>query len=149
MPAGPFAFCRRIKRPNGVKVSVTTGAALVFAVVVIGTVGFQLALALGAPLGAYAMGGRFPGRFPTPMRLAALVQAVFLGALAVIVLSRAGIALPSVSEALPWLIWLTVSFSAVSLVLNVITPSPGERRVWVPVAVVMLLSSLVVALAPA
>ena len=124
----------------------TTLSGLVFAIAAAGTVAFQLALALGAPLGAYAMGGKFPGRFPTPLRVAALVQAVFLGVLAVIVLSRAGLVLPSISEALPWLIWLAVGFSAVSLVLNVITPSAGERRIWVPVAVVLLLSSLVVAL---
>ena len=36
--------------------------------------------------------------------------------------------------------------TSVSLVLNVITPSPGERRIWVPVAVAMLASSLVVAI---
>ena len=35
---------------------------------------------------------------------------------------------------------------AVALVLNLITPSGGERAVWAPVALVLLLSSLVVAL---
>jgi hypothetical protein len=33
----------------------------------------------------------------------------------------------------------------VSLVLNAITPSAGERRIWVPVALALLATSLVVA----
>jgi len=37
---------------------------------------FQLALALGAPWGAMAMGGKFPVRLPSTMRIAALAQAV-------------------------------------------------------------------------
>ena len=39
---------------------------------------FQLALAAGAPWGGVAMAGKYPGRWPAPMRVAALVQAVFL-----------------------------------------------------------------------
>lgn len=45
-----------------------------------------------------------------------------------------------------WLIWVVVAVAVVSLILNLITPSASERRIWVPVALVMLLSSLVVAL---
>ena len=121
-------------------------AAVVFALVSAGVIAFQVALALGAPWGAYAMGGTFPGRMPPAMRVAAVGQAVVLGLLAVVVLSDAGLALPALSAAVPWLIWLAVAFSAASLVLNSITPSAGERRIWVPVAVVMLASSLTVAL---
>ena len=43
-------------------------AAIVFAVVTSAVIGFQLALALGAPWGTYAMGGRFPGVLPALMR---------------------------------------------------------------------------------
>jgi hypothetical protein len=32
------------------------------------------------------------------------------------------------------------------VVLNLITPSPGERAIWAPVAVLLLLSSLAVAI---
>ena len=124
----------------------TVAAAIVFAVVTTGVIGFQLALALGAPWGEYAMGGNRPGRFPPAMRMAAVVQAVVLGVLAVIVLSAAGLLAPTVAETYPWSIWLVVAFSAVSLVLNAISRSSGERRIWVPVTTVMLLSSLVVAL---
>ena len=80
------------------------------------------------------------------MRIAAAAQAGLLTALSVIVLSKAGLMLPSLSQALPSLIWLVVAFSGASVVLNAITPSAGERRIWLPVAVVMLLSSLAVAI---
>jgi hypothetical protein len=124
----------------------TTAAALLFTLVTVGVVVFQLALALGAPWGEYAMGGRFPGTFPRAMRVSAVGQAVLLAALAVYMLSEAGLVLPSLARTLPWLIWAVVAFSAVSLLLNAITPSAGERRIWVPVAIVMLVTSLIVAL---
>jgi len=122
-------------------------AAIVFAVVTASVVAFQIALALGAPWGAYAMGGARPGRFSAPMRAGALGQALILALLAVAVLAEAGLVLPTVSASLPWLIWLAVAFSAVGVVLNAISRSAGERRLWLPVALVMLVASLVVALA--
>jgi hypothetical protein len=124
----------------------TAIAAIVFAVVAGGVIVFQLALTLGAPWGAYAMGGAFPGRLPTSMRVAAVVQAVVIGLLSMGVLSAAGIVLPSLREAAPWLVWTAVVFSAVAVVLNAISRSAGERKVWVPVSLVMLISSLLVAL---
>lgn len=123
-----------------------TLAGLAFAVVAVGVIGFQLALALGAPWGAYAMGGAFPGRFPPPIRVAAVVQAVVIGLLALAVLSAAGLVLPDLAATLPWLVWVAVVVSALAVVLNSISRSAGERRIWVPVAVVLLLSSLLVAL---
>jgi hypothetical protein len=125
---------------------VTQIAAWLFALVIAGVVVFQVALALGAPWGAFAMGGAFPGRFPPRMRVAAIVQAIVLGALAVVVLSHAGLAVPGLAQVAPWLIWLAVGVSVVSLVLNAISPSAGERRIWVPVAIALTVTSLVVAL---
>jgi hypothetical protein len=124
-------------------------AAILFAIVTFGAIVFQIALALGAPWGRYAMGGAFPGRLPTAVRVAAVVQAVVLGLLATVVLANAGLVDIPVVRDLPWLIWVAVAFSAVSLVLNAISRSAGERRIWVPVALVMLGSSLVVALTAA
>ncbi len=125
---------------------ITVIAALVFAVVAGGVIAFQLALALGAPWGRYAMGGAFPGRFPPPMRVAAVVQAILIALLAVVVLSAAGLVLPDLATAAPWLVWVAVVVSAIAVVLNVISRSAGERRIWVPVATVLLVSSLLVAL---
>lgn len=110
-------------------------------------VGFQVALTFGAPWGMYAMGGRYPGKFPPVMRLAALFQAVLLAVLALIVLSEAGLVAPSLAADFPSLIWVPVAVSAISVSLNAMSRSPGERRIWVPVGVVLLASSLIVALA--
>src|SRR5688572_29701025 len=120
-------------------------AAIVYAIVSLGVIAFQIALAAGAPWGAYAMGGAFPGQFPPELRIAAIVQAMILGGLALVVLSRAGVALPKWSRTARWIIWVVVVFSAISLVLNTITPSVRERAIWMPVALIMLISSLIVA----
>jgi hypothetical protein len=124
----------------------TTIAAVVFTACAAGIVAFQLALALGAPWGRFAMGGAFPGRFPPPMRVAAMVQGVLIALLAVAVLSAAGLVLPGLAVSFPWLVWVAVVVSALAVVLNAISRSAGERRIWVPVACVLLVSSLLVAL---
>jgi hypothetical protein len=108
---------------------------------------FQLALALGAPWGAYAMGGAFPGIFPPAMRVAALVQVPVLGLVGLIVFARAGLVLPSWARAARMLIWVVVGLLGVGVVLNLITPSPMERLIWAPVAIALFLTSLRVALA--
>lgn len=123
-----------------------TLAGVTFGVVAVGVIAFQVALALGAPWGAYAMGGVFPGRYPPPMRVAAVVQAVLIGLLALAVLSAAGLVLPDLITAIPWLAWVAVAVSALAVILNALSRSAGERRIWVPVAVVMLISSLIVAM---
>lgn len=69
-----------------------TPAAVAFAIITLGVVGFQLALAAGAPWGEYAMGGKFPGAYPAPMRVAAVVQAALLAAIAWTVLAAADLA---------------------------------------------------------
>ncbi len=107
---------------------------------------FQLALAAGAPWGQVAMGGRYPGRFPTQLRVGALVQAVLLSFLALVVLSRAGVGFPVLDPVSGWMVWIAVAISLLSLILNLITPSKWERRLWAPVALVLVVCSLLVAL---
>ena len=79
-------------------------AALLYAVMAAGVVAFQIALAAGAPWGAYAMGGASPGRFPPALRIAALVQAALIVGMAAIVLSRAGLILAGWSRVSRWLV---------------------------------------------
>lgn len=121
-------------------------AAIVFALLALGVIAFQAALALGAPWGAFAMGGAFPGVYPPRLRVAAVVQGVVIGIVAVVVLSAAGLVLPALHATVPWMIWVVVALSAVGVVLNALSRSAGERRIWVPVTIVLLVSSLVVAL---
>ena len=125
---------------------VTTIAAIGFAVAAGTAVAFQLAMALGAPWGAYTMGGRFPGRFPPAMRVGAVIQGLVIALIGAVVLARAELVLPSWAQASTWAVWIVVAFSGLSLVLNTITPSAPERRVWVPVTLVLLACSITVAL---
>lgn len=126
--------------------SLTCKAALLYASVSTLAVAFQLALAAGAPWGAYALGGTVQGRFPPPLRIAALVQAALIVAMAAVVLARAGLVLAGWSQVSRWLVWVVVAFAAVSLILNLITPSARERAIWAPAAALLLTSSAVVAI---
>jgi len=128
--------------------NLTEVLAAVFAVTTALVVAFQLALASGAPWGTYAMGGAFPGRMPAPMRAAAVVQSAVLIGLGIVVLSGAGLVASDLVDAWPWLIWVPVAVSGVAVVLNASTRSRGERRIWLPVALILLACSLGVALGP-
>ena len=106
---------------------------------------FQLALALGAPWGQFAMGGAFPGAYPPALRLAAVAQVVVLALLAMVISSRAGLALPALRGASRPLSWGIVALLGLSLLLNLITPSGLERLMWAPVALSLFLTALRVA----
>ncbi len=121
-------------------------AAIVFCVLTSVVVIFQLTLAAGAPWGQLAMGGKYRGRFPRQLRIAAVIQAFVLFGLGVIVLTRAGLIFPQWFAASTMLIWGVVAISVLSLVLNLITPSKWERIIWAPVAAIMLVCSVIVAL---
>ena len=133
------------KVEGGTTVDITRVAAIIYAVVMLGVVAFQIALAAGAPWGAYAMGGASPGQFPPAMRISAIVQAVLLAGMAAVILARAGLVLPGWSRVSHWLVWIVVALTALSLVLNLITPSARERAIWAPTLSLLLISSLIVA----
>jgi len=119
--------------------------AILYAILTLGVVAFQIALAAGAPWGAYAMGGASPGQFPPAMRVGAIIQAVLLAGMATVILARAGLILPGWSRVSHWLVWIVVTLTALSLVLNLISPSAGERAIWLPTLSLLLISSLIVA----
>jgi hypothetical protein len=121
-------------------------SAVALSVLLGGLAAFQLALALGAPLGRYAMGGAFEGAYPPPMRIAALVQLGIYVAVAWVMLARAGVLAAGRPRLLRALAWAVVGLFAVGVVLNLISPSLPERLLWTPVAVALALLSLRVAL---
>jgi hypothetical protein len=121
-------------------------AAIVYLVLTVVAVGFQLALALGAPWGELAMGGRYPGRFPPVLRVVAVGQAVILSLLALIVLSKAGLVLPEATADSPNVAYIPVVVMGFSAWMNIRTPSVRERKLWAPVTVAMLVCALIVAL---
>ena len=84
---------------------------------------------------------------PASMRAAAVVQAIVIALLAAVVLAHAGVVFESWVDSAGWLVWVVVAVSGVTLILNSVTSSALERRAWVPIAVVMLASSITVAVA--
>jgi hypothetical protein len=109
-------------------------------------ISFQVALAFGAPWGEAAMGGRFPGRFPSRMRIAAVFQAIILIIFGLVVLINGNIILPGLYNVSRIAIWIIVGFFALGTILHIITPSKWERRLWLPVNIILFLSSLVIAM---
>ncbi len=121
-------------------------AAYVFVALVLVVCAFQVALAAGAPWGHLAMGGKFPGRFPPVMRVLAVLQCGVLLLLGGIVLIRAGFILEEWRRIGAALIWVVVGLSALSVVMNLATPSKWERIIWGPVSIGLLAASAAVAL---
>ncbi|WP_342422120.1 hypothetical protein [Paenibacillus sp. FSL E2-0178] len=124
-----------------------SSSAVIFSALVSIVILFQAALAFGMPWGEFAMGGKFPGKLPAPMRAACLVQIAVLAFLALIVLSKSEIILPGWLEFAAVGIWFVVGFSVLSSILNIMTRSVRERRIWAPVSVMMLITSFIVAIA--
>lgn len=122
-----------------------TTAAYIFGFLASVVMLFQIALALGAPWGEMAMGGKFPGRFPPMLRVGAIVQMLLLAFATIVVLTRAGLVLENYSELSKSAIWFVVTLCAISAILNTITPSKKERLLWSPVTIALVVCSVIVA----
>lgn len=100
----------------------------------IAVIGFQIALIFGAPWGRVTQGGQVDGALPLSGRILAALSGLLLAAIACAVLSADG-AWPYWPR---WTSWGAVAILFVSTVLNWITPSAPERRLWVPIMTVLL-----------
>jgi hypothetical protein len=125
--------------------SITELCAWTFVIATTMTILFQMALACGAPWGEWTLGGRHHGVLPGRWRLVPVVSIVLLAAFAAVVAARAHLAFPEWHGRSMSLIWVVVAYSALGCVANAATRSPRERRLWLPVVCVMLVTSAVVA----
>lgn len=121
-------------------------AAYLFCVLIAFVVAFQFALALGVPWGEMAMGGKFPGRLPPPMRMAALVQIAVLVFIALVVVTRAGVIFDDFLALSKSIMWAVLVFCLIGAILNSVTPSKKERMLWAPVSIALLICATCVAL---
>lgn len=120
--------------------------AAVLAVALVTIVGvFQLALALGAPLGKAAWGGRNEEVLPTRLRIASgLAAIVVYPFIAVYVLASADLL------NLEWLpigatgMWVLTGFFTLGTVANLASKSKIER-VWAPVSLAIAICCAIVA----
>ncbi len=106
---------------------------------------FQLALALGAPLGRAAWGGTH-AQLPPGLRVASAFAFGVWALAALIVLGRAGFHVSALPAAiLRWGTWILVGVLALGAVLNFASPSSWERFFWGPVALILAGLCLLVA----
>jgi hypothetical protein len=106
---------------------------------------FQFCLAIGLPWGEASMGGKFPGKYPPKMRVVSIINIFILSFITLIVLTKANFILPQYKSFSDAAIYFVVGFSAVTFILNSITPSKIEKKIWAPVTFVQLIFSLIVA----
>lgn len=112
----------------------TQTAAALYAVVIVFVIVFQFCLIAGAPWGHLTQGGRFDGALPPAGRVPAGLSIPLLACMAAAVASAAGM-----SPHWPrWTAWAALAVQALSTLLNWITPSRPERRLWGPVTALML-----------
>jgi hypothetical protein len=108
--------------------------------------GFQAALALGAPWGKAAWGGAHE-RLPSRLRIASIFAAAVWLVAALVVLARAGFdRSPFPLTAATWGTWVLFGALVVGTLMNLASRSRLERLIQTPVAAVLAILCLLVAL---
>ncbi|QDW30885.1 hypothetical protein FFF93_014710 [Arthrobacter sp. KBS0702] len=120
--------------------------ALAFCAVLAALALFQLLLIVGFPLGRFAWGGQnevLPARFRAGSAVAVVVYAAF----ATVALDRAGLvsALPGDSIAIIAM-WVVAAYLSLSVLPNLASKSRHEKRVMVPVSLVLAVLAFLIAL---
>ncbi|MGB0661202.1 MAG: hypothetical protein ACPGNV_13630 [Mangrovicoccus sp.] len=99
----------------------------------IGVCGFQVALIFGAPWGPITQGGQHSGALPLSGRVMAGLSIALLLGMGFAILSAAGRGFD-----LPiWSHWAALAVQTLSMILNWITPSKPERRLWGPITTIL------------
>jgi hypothetical protein len=106
---------------------------------------FQLALVGGAPLGRFAWGGQHDV-LPARLRVGSLVSIAVYGVVALVLLQAAGAYGVLPRGLVDVGIWVLTGYFALGVVLNAISRSRAERLVMTPVALVLAVVCLVLAL---
>jgi hypothetical protein len=123
-------------------------AAQIFCMLLAALAVFQLALALGAPLGRFAWGGG-SARLSTGLRIGSAISIALYALFCAIIAERAGLVtlfpMRSISDVGAWIV---TGYLGLGIVMNAISRSPPERYTMTPLVAVLFAMSLVVALSP-
>jgi hypothetical protein len=120
-------------------------AAIALTVILAALAVFQLALALGAPLGRFAWGGAHRV-LPTRLRIGSLVSIVIYAVIAVLALDRAEV-IDVVPDPVSTVgMWIVFGYFVLGIVMNAVSRSKPERYTMTPIVAVLALLSLLVAL---
>ena len=107
-------------------------AAILYILITVVVIFFQMFLVLGAPWGEFTQGGRYKGTLPISGRISAAISIPILVFMASSISSVVGF-VPN------WSIrtaYITLALQGVTAVFNLITPSLKERRLWGPVTTI-------------
>ena len=126
----------------------TIPAAVLAAVLFVGMAAFQASLALGAPLGAHVLGGRYPAVLPDRLRAFSAIAAAILVGGSLVVLARAGaIGWPAgATGVLGPATWVIAAVLVVNTLGNLASQSRLERTVFAATTAALAVLSAYVAL---
>lgn len=124
-------------------------AAAVFVAALVLLALFQFALASGAPRGRFAWGGQHPGTLPAAYRVASALSILVHGFIALLALDRTGIVDVFPEGFTQVASRIVFAYLALGVAVNVISRSKPERHVMTPVALVLAVLALLIALSPA
>ena len=120
-------------------------AAIALTVILAALAVFQLALALGAPIGRFAWGGQHRV-LPTKLRIGSLVSIVIYAVIALLALDRSGV-IDVVPDGVSTVgMWIVFAYFVLGIPLNAISRSKAERYTMTPIVTVLAVLSLLVAL---
>lgn len=123
-----------------------TVAVVIFLVLLGALAVFQISLALGAPWGRFAWGGQHEGVLPRGYRIASAVTPFVYVLMAVIALDRASV-IDVVPDAVSGVgMWVIFAFFVLGVLMNAISRSKHERYSATPVAIVLAVAALFLAI---
>lgn len=119
--------------------------ALVLTVVLALLAVFQIALALGAPLGRFAWGGQHRV-LPAKLRIGSLVSVLIYALIAVLAWDRVR-AIDVVPDVVAQVgMWIVFAYFVLGILMNAISRSKPERNTMVPVSIVLAALSFLIAM---
>jgi len=107
---------------------------------------FQLLLIVGRPYGRLAWGGRYEV-LPNRLRVSSLVSIILYVLIGTVIVSHAQLA-PIIDSTtnLTYSMWFLTAYFTLGVVMNLASRSRPERLVMTPVALILAVSCLVLAL---
>ena len=122
-----------------------TTAAVAACVILAALAVFQVALALGAPIGRFAWGGQHDV-LPRHLRIGSALSVVVYAVIGAILLARAGVIAVGLDDlAVQISAWVVTAYFALGILMNAISRSKPERLVMTPTCAVLAALSAVVA----
>ncbi|MBX3093627.1 MAG: hypothetical protein KF680_03675 [Cryobacterium sp.] len=121
-------------------------AALAFVALLCLLVMFQLALAFGAPWGQFAWGGQNKGTLPVGYRIASAVSILIYSFIGAVALDKAGVIELFPAGFSDITMWVVFGYLVLGVLMNAISRSRPERYAMTPVALVLAVLALLLAL---